>query len=95
MAMDQPITSVQDPDPLLTIRMDKTGLQNPPVSAKTECADCRWRHWCGSCPYAAHRLSGDYAAKSENCRIYQEIFPRLVHLEGLRLLKEAGVDFRE
>lgn len=91
MVMDQVVTTAADPDPLKTIQQEKSGLQNPPITEKHECAACQWKSWCGSCPYAAFRATGNYAAKSENCQIYQAIYPQLVRLEGLRLLKEKGI----
>lgn len=91
MAMNQPVTTIYNPDPLLTIREDTAGLQNPPISEKKDCAACRWKHWCGSCPLAAYRATGSYAAKSAYCNIYKAIFPELLKLEGLRLMKENGV----
>jgi len=95
MAIDQPVTTVLDPDPLLTIREDTSGLQNPPISEKKDCVACEWKHWCGSCPLAAYRATGNYTAKSANCTIYKTIFPELLRLEGLRLLKENGIPLSE
>lgn len=75
-------------DPLLLILEDKSGIQNPPVTEKEGCRDCDWRYLCtGGCPLLTFRVTGRYDIKSPNCRIYQNLFPEVVKLEGLRLLK--------
>jgi type II secretory pathway component PulL len=37
---------------------------------------------------ANFRATGRYDAKSPNCYIYKALFPEIMRLEGLRLLKE-------
>ncbi len=93
MDMTHPITSVQAADPLSEIRADKTGLQNPAVEEKEGCRDCAWQHWCtGSCSLYTYRATGRYDVKSPNCNIYQALFPEVLRLEGLRLLKYETKD---
>lgn len=92
MDMAHSITDCHDPDPLGTLRADKTGLQNPTVDEKGECRECQWRYWCGGgCPLIAYRTTGRYTSRSPYCNIYKAIFPEIVRLEGLRLLKYADV----
>lgn len=91
MEIHKTVANAGDPDPLGRIRESRTGLANPAIDEKPECRSCRWRHWCaGGCPIAAYRASGRYDAKSPNCGIYKRIFPEIIRLEGLRLLKSEA-----
>jgi len=75
-------------DALAAVREDGQGLQNISVEDKEGCRDCQWRYWCaGGCPLATYRATGRYDVKSPNCNIYQVLFPAMLRLEGLRLLK--------
>jgi uncharacterized protein len=88
MDMSHPVASIYAADPLQEVRADETGLQNPAVEEKEGCRDCPWQHWCtGSCPLYTYRATGRYDVKSPNCAIYQALFPEILRLEGLRLLK--------
>jgi uncharacterized protein len=90
MEVERPVTSIAAEDPLGVLQADQTGLQNPPVDEKKDCQDCIWRYVCaGGCPLATYRSTGRYDVKSPNCRIYQALYPRLLRLEGLRLLRWA------
>lgn len=92
MDMGHPITDSHDPDPLATVRISASGLQNPLVDKKDECRACPWRYWCGGgCPLLAFRTTGRYTTKSPYCNIYKAIFPEAIRLEGLRLIKYADV----
>jgi uncharacterized protein len=91
MDIGHTVTDVCDPDPLLAVRRSTTGVRNPEVCEKIECADCAWRMWCaGGCPLMAYRVTGRYEAKSPNCDIYKALYPEILRLEGLRLLKHAS-----
>lgn len=88
MELETPITDVSVTDPLRVIRSDRGGLQNPSVDDKEGCRECNWRYWCaGGCPALTHRVTGRFDVKSPNCHIYKAIFPEVLRLEGLRLLK--------
>ncbi len=88
MELETPITDVSAADPLRVIRSDQIGLQNPSVDEKEGCRECNWRYWCaGGCPALTHRVTGRFDVKSPNCHIYKAIFPEVLRLEGLRLLK--------
>jgi uncharacterized protein len=92
MELEQTITDVTVPDPLQIIRLDQIGVQNPSVEEKEGCRDCHWRYWCaGGCPALTYRATGRYDVKSPNCRIYKAIFPEVLRLEALRLLKYSGI----
>jgi uncharacterized protein len=90
MDMAHPITDCNDTDPLETVRSSTTGLHNVTVEEKDECRECAWRYWCaGGCPLQTHRAKGRYDVQSPNCAIYKALYPEVVRLEGLRLLKYA------
>ncbi len=88
MEQDKPVTTVKAHDPLQMIRLDEIGIRNIPVDAKIACRTCDWRFSCtGGCPLMTFRTTGKYDLKSPNCQIYQRLFPEVLRLEGLRLLK--------
>lgn len=88
MEIEQPITDVLAADPLQVLLDDPTGVQNPSVEEKEGCRECSWRYWCaGGCPALTFRVTGRFDVKSPNCRIYKALFPEVVRLEALRLLK--------
>lgn len=91
MEIERPITSIYAADPLGDLRQDRLGLQNLSVEEKEGCRDCEWKYWCaGGCPVLTYRATGRYDVKSPNCRIYKALYPHLLRLEGLRLLKLAA-----
>ena len=92
MALTQTITTVYADDPLALIRADLIGIQNPSVEEKEGCKGCLWKYWCaGGCPLSTFRATGRYDVKSPNCHIYKALYPEVVRLEGLRLLRDAGL----
>jgi uncharacterized protein len=92
MAIGLPVTSIYEADPLVKIRNDRNGIQNLSVENKEGCKTCEWRNWCaGGCPLATYRASGRYDIKSPNCNIYKSIYPGLLRLEVLRLIKQSTV----
>lgn len=92
MEIEQAITDVSVADPLRAIREDKRGVQNISVEEKEGCRQCTWRYWCaGGCPALTYRVTGRFDVKSPNCRAYKALFPEVLRLEGLRLLKHSRV----
>ncbi|MEK6750640.1 MAG: radical SAM protein [Chloroflexota bacterium] len=88
MEIERSITDISMPDPLKLIQLDQIGIQNVSVDEKEGCRDCAWRYWCaGGCPALTYRVTGRYDIKSPNCHIYKALFPEVLRLEGLRLLK--------
>ena len=82
------VTTIGARDPLRVIQMDRTGVQGLPVEEKEGCRTCDWRYWCtGGCPLLTYRMTNRYDVKSPNCNIYQNLFPEVLRLEALRLLK--------
>ena len=93
MQMDKPVTGVSASDPLVIVRAAESGIQNLPVDEKEDCRSCRWRYWCGGgCPLLTYRATGRYDVRSPNCNIYKTLYPEVIRLEGLRLLKYAQRD---
>lgn len=91
MDMANTVTTIHDRDPLARVRESSDGIRNLPVDDKAECHNCQWRYWCaGGCPLQAYRATGRYHVKSPNCNIYRALYPEVIRLEGLRLLKYAG-----
>ncbi|MBK8904550.1 MAG: radical SAM protein [Anaerolineaceae bacterium] len=88
MAINETVTNANEHDPLTKIRQDTRGILNLPVKQKEGCQDCEWQNWCtGGCSLATYRATGRYDVKSPNCNIYKALYPEVVRLEGLRLLK--------
>ncbi len=88
MEINKPVTNIAVRDPLAVIRSDQIGVQNYSVEEKEGCRDCEWKYWCaGGCPQATFRATGRYDIQSPNCRIYKTLYPEVVRLEALRLLK--------
>ena len=91
MEMDNSVTDIRHPDPLAAIASSSVGVRNLSSLEKKECVDCVWRYACsGGCPLMTYRISGCYDSKSPNCEIYKKLFPAVVRLEGLRILKYSG-----
>ena len=90
MQMQQPVTDIHAEDPLSFVRNDTCGIQNVTVDEKEGCQDCQWKYWCaGGCPLETYRMTGRYDLKSPNCHIYKALYPEVLRLEGLRMLKYA------
>ncbi len=88
MEITAPVSDVNAADPLQAVRADQRGIQNLAVDMKEGCRDCQWRYWCtGGCPLMTYRATGRYDVQSPNCRIYTTLYPDLLRLEALRLLK--------
>jgi len=92
MAMDQPVTDIRAADPLRLVREWRGGFQSISVEEKEDCRHCPWRYWCaGGCPLLTYQTSGRSDAPSPYCTVYRAIYPDVVRLEGLRLLKWSPV----
>jgi uncharacterized protein len=88
MDLAHPSTTIQHEDVLGALRHDPAGIQNVPVDEKEGCCDCAWKYWCaGGCPLATFRATGRYDVQSPNCGIYRALYPSVIRLEALRLLR--------
>jgi uncharacterized protein len=91
MTMAGAKTGLGDGD-LLALAAASSAVRNLPVEEKEGCRECSWRYWCtGGCPIVTHRATGRWDVKSPNCEIYKALYPHVLRLEGLRLLKQAGL----
>ena len=93
MEMQFPVTTIDADEPLKILRSNSR-IVNLSVDQK-ECQDCIWRYRCaGGCPRETHQTYGRFDARSPLCDVYQAIFPEIVRLEAMRLLKyEAPWDY--
>ena len=90
MELERPVTEIWAQDLLAAVRNEAKGLHNLDVEQRPGCRTCMWRYWCGGgCPLQPSHDSGDAVSASPYCRVYQAIFPDLLRLEGLRLVKLA------
>jgi uncharacterized protein len=88
MDLARPLTDVTAPDMLLDLQAQSFDFQNVRVTIKEGCADCTWRYWCaGGCPRLTFHVTGRTDTCSPYCGVYQAIYPEILRLEGLRLLK--------
>ena len=91
MEIEKTVADVFVEDPLLAVREERDGFQNIPVDQKEGCRDCEWRYWCsGGCSLLTFKMTGRSDIKSPNCNIYKALYPDVLRLEGLRLLKWAN-----
>ncbi|MBI3166252.1 MAG: radical SAM protein [Chloroflexi bacterium] len=89
--INRSITDVTAVDPLKVLQIDQSGIQNVTVEEKEGCRACAWKYACaGGCPALTYRVTGRYDVQSPNCRIYKALFPEVLRLEGLRVLKYAA-----
>jgi uncharacterized protein len=90
--IEQTVSTVEADDPLWYVQNDQQGVQGLSVDEKEGCKSCQWRYWCsGGCPVLTYRLTGRYDIKSPYCHVYQTLFPDVLRLEALRLLKHGKV----
>jgi uncharacterized protein len=88
MEIERTVTDVLAQDPLAAVRSDIIGFQNLPVAEKEGCRECTWRYWCaGGCSLLTYRVTGRSDVKSPYCNVYKALYPEVLRLEGLRLLK--------
>jgi uncharacterized protein len=92
MEIEKTVTTVATIDILDSVRTSPQGVQNLPVDEREGCKSCTWRYWCaGGCPLLTYRITGRFDVKSPNCRVYLALFPDVLRLEGLRLLRYSNL----
>ena len=88
MEINAPVTTIWAEDPLAAVQVSDNGVQNFNVDEKEGCRECQWKYWCaGGCPRETFRATNRYDIKSPNCNIYKTLYPEVIRLEALRLLK--------
>ena len=91
MEIENTITHIDEPDPLRVLQTADFGFRNLPAAEKEGCRDCTWQWWCaGGCSLLTKRVTGRDDVKSPYCNVYKAIYPDVLRLEGLRLLKTRG-----
>lgn len=90
MLLGTPLTSSPIDDVIDVIK--RGPIQNLAVDEKFDCRACLYRYRCGGgCPLETHRVTGSWDAPSPNCHIYKTLFPVLLRLEAMRLLKHFAL----
>lgn len=90
MALDCVVGTIESHDIVELVRNESIGLLNPHVESRQGCKDCIWRARCaGGCPLLTHTRTGHYDVRSPVCSIYQAIFPDVVRLEALRIMRDS------
>lgn len=88
MQLERAVDDVWRADPLVVVQNARGDFENVSVEQKDGCRNCTWRYWCaGGCPLLAHKTTGQSNAPSPYCEAYKVLYPELVRLEGLRLLR--------
>jgi uncharacterized protein len=89
MHLDKSVSPILNNDLILSVKNGP--IQNLNVDHKEGCRSCTYRYRCaGGCPIETFRAFGRWDVSSPNCSIYKSLFPALLRLEGLRLLKVNG-----
>ena len=66
-------------------------FDNPSIDQRNGCNTCEWRYWCaGGCPIHAKNVMGTSNVSSPYCSVYKAIYPDLVRLQALQLLRASG-----
>lgn len=91
MHLQQPVQeSFTDSD--LLAQLAAGPIQNLSVDEKEGCKSCPYRYRCaGGCPLETYQATGKWDVKSPHCNIYRTLYPEVLRLEGLRLLKINGI----
>ncbi len=90
MDIDHASGSVYDPMPERSFQRVTSHFANPAVDEKEDCASCPWKLACaGGCPDLTRRLTNNPYGPSTFCRVYRELIPEVLKLEGQRLLNRA------
>ncbi len=88
MEIRRTVGDIGQGDPLEAVRRHASDFDNLPVDAKAGCRACQWKYFCsGGCPRLAQTAAWRSDVPSPYCGVYRALIPRLLQLEGLRLLK--------
>ncbi len=88
VALAEPVGDIAADDLLSLTQQASAQLQNVSIDEKESCRTCSWRYVCaGGCPWLARRMMGRSDSPSPYCAVYRALFPALLRMEGLRILK--------
>ncbi len=88
MELSRPAAELGVTDPLAVVGEK---FVNPDVHERAGCASCTWRYACaGGCPRMARPLGVGAMMPSPYCSAYRILYPKLLRLEGLRLLQQGS-----
>lgn len=91
MHLQQPVKDSFS-DENLSSQLATGSIQNLSVDEKEGCKTCPYRYRCtGGCPIETYQATGKWSVKSPHCNIYRTLYPEVLRLEGLRLLKINGL----
>lgn len=91
MQLDKPMTNTEKTVKAMHLLQDSV-IKNVSVDDKSECNRCTFRYRCtAGCPLETYRTTQRWDVKSPHCRIYKTLYPEVLRLEGLRLLKQQGL----
>ncbi len=94
MKMSESVWKIWDGDILEVIHNSNIWIKNLKVDDKVDCKSCEWKYICaGGCPVATKEYRWEYNKSSPFCFVYKAIFPEILKLEGLRILKKNGINF--
>lgn len=92
MEIERPLSDVFASDPLAEIQLHSGAWKNVSVTEKEGCRECDWRFWCaGGCSLLTQRVTGRTDIRSPYCDVYKALYPDVLRLEGLRMLKWESV----
>lgn len=95
MHVNQPVRDRLSADTVLS-DLAQGVIQNLSVDEKAVCQTCPYRYRCtGGCPLETFQATGRWDVKSPHCNIYRTLYPEVLRLEGLRLLKVNGQKWKD
>lgn len=90
MVSREPFTNVSR-EGANTNNLCKPVFNNPSVKSIPRCNNCDYKYvCCGGCPLQNFRTHGTFISNSPYCSVYKKLIPKILKLEGLRILKYQG-----
>lgn len=69
------------------VRNATSGIQPIDINSIEECSKCAFKYYCGGgCPMESFYGSAGSSRQKEKCKIYKELIPEIIRLEGKRLI---------
>jgi len=89
MTLEKTIGSIDDYNLIKTMK-DGNFIkpQKITVEDKLPCATCQWKYLCGGgCPLLTYQQKNSYTVSSPYCEVYKALIPKILRIEGSRLIK--------